>query len=353
MTGTRVSAARLTTFAADLLSAAGLDSDKSDVVAAVLVEADLLGHTTHGLALLPDYLEEIVQGRMTAEGEPAFLSQSPGSLVWDGLRLPGPWLVTRAAEIAGERAALSGTFSVVIRRSHHIACLAAYLRSVTDRGLMIMIASSDPNTASVAPFGGTRRLITPNPLAVGIPTGGMPILIDISMSTTTNAMTARAWAENCPLPGAWILDAKGKATDDAEAFFSDPPGSILPLGGLDLGYKGFALGLMIEALTGALGGFGRADPKEGWGASVFVQVMDPRRFAGREAFERQMTWLADGARAGPPALGHERVRLPGERGLHLRERQLAQGVALHGSTMPRLLAWAERFAIDARDMATA
>ena len=323
-----------------------MSRDKSEVIAAVLLEADLLGHTTHGLALLPDYLEEIVQDRMKANGEPAILSQSPGSLVWDGLRLPGPWLVTRAAEIAAGRAASTGTFTVVIRRSHHIACLAAYLKPVTDRGLMIVIASSDPNAASVAPFGGTRRLITPNPLAVGIPTGGMPILIDVSMSTTTNAMTARARAENRVLPGAWILDAEGRATDDPAAFFADPPGSILPLGGLDLGYKGFALGLVIEALTGALGGHGRADRKEGWGASVFVQVMDPRRFAGREAFERQMAWLADAARASPPAIGHADVRLPGERGLRLRESQLAQGVVLHGSIMPRLLAWAERLAVD-------
>jgi L-lactate dehydrogenase len=103
--------------------------------------------------------------------------------------------VTRAVEKAMERAPEQGSFTIVIRRSHHIACLAAYLKSVTDRGMLLLLASSDPNTESVAPFGGTRRLITPNPLAVGIPTGGDPILIDISMSATTNGMTARARAE--------------------------------------------------------------------------------------------------------------------------------------------------------------
>lgn len=347
MSAVRHDAVILKAFAADLLAKAGLDRDKSETVAHVLVEADLLGHTTHGLALLPDYLEESVGGHMTTEGDPDVISQSPGALVWDGRRLPGPWLVTRAAEIAAEKAAQVGTFTVAIRRSHHIACLAAYLKPITDRGLMILVASSDPNSASVAPFGGTRRLITPNPLAVGIPTGNFPLLIDISMSTTTNAMVARTRAEKRDLPGPWILDGKGRASTSPEAFFADPPGSILPLGGLDLGYKGFALGLLIEALTGGLAGFGRADPKEGWGASVFVQVIDPARFAGGDAFTRQTGWLAEEALAGPPAIGHDEVRLPGMRALQLRESQLASGVILHGSIMPRLLAWAERLKVKA------
>lgn len=337
--------ARLSTFAAGLLAKAGLVPERARTVADVLIEADFLGHTTHGLALLPDYLNELVEGRMAATGEPVVVAEAPASLVWDGQRLPGPWLVARAAEIAAERAAAEGTFSVVIRRSHHIACLAAYLKPVTDRGMMIVVASSDPNTASVAPFGGTERLITPNPLAAGIPTGGDPILIDISMSTTTNAMTARARNEKRHLPSPWLIDNTGVATSDPEVFFTDPPGSILPLGGTDLGYKGFALGLLIEALTGGLAGFGRADPKEGWGASVLVQVTDPARFGGRAAFERQMGWLAETALAGKPATGHDAVRLPGQRGLRLREKQVAEGVTLHASILPRLQPWAERLGV--------
>jgi L-lactate dehydrogenase len=329
-----------------LLEQTGLPTDKSEVVASVLLEGDLLGHTTHGLALLSDYIDELVQGRMAIAGEPEIVTESPATAVWDGRRLPGPWLVTRAVEKAAERAQEQGSFTIVIRRSHHIACLAAYLKAVTDRGMMLLLASSDPNTESVAPFGGTRRLITPNPLAVGIPTGGDPILIDISMSATTNGMTARARAVKQMLPHAWILDGAGNPTRDPVAFFSDPPGSILPLGGMDSGYKGFALGLMIEALTAALGGFGRADPKEGWGASVFVQVIDPARLASRPAFERQMQELVTRALAGPVAAGHDSIRLPGQRGLRQREQQLESGVVLHGSIMPRLAAWAKKFDVE-------
>lgn len=343
----RPTAAVLSAFAARLLEGAGLTRERAGVVADVLLEADLLGHTTHGLALLPDYLTELTEGRMAATGDPSVVSEAPSAMVWDGGRLPGPWLVTQAALLASERAASQGTYTVVIRRSHHIACLAAYLKPITDRGQMIIVASSDPNTASVAPFGGTERLITPNPLAAGIPTGGDPVLIDISMSTTTNAMTARARNEKRQLPGLWLIDNAGVPTSDPEVFFAEPPGSILPLGGVDLGYKGFALGLLIEALTGGLAGFGRADPKEGWGASVMVQISDPARFAGREAFEKQMHWLVDAALAGPPVTGHDTVRVPGQRGLRLRKLQLANGVDLHPSILPRLQPWATRYGIEA------
>ena len=78
------------------------------------------------------------------------------------------------------------------------------------------------------------------------------------------------------LPHAWVQDARGTPTDDPRVLFEEPKGTLLPLGGLEAGHKGYALALMIEAMTAALAGFGRADPKEGWGATVFVQVLDPR-----------------------------------------------------------------------------
>lgn len=336
----------LNRFARDLLAAAGIPAEKAVVVAEILLAADLLGHDTHGLALLPAYLKEIAEGRMEASGDYALLSKRPGCAVWDGRRLPGPWLVSEAIALAAERAPAIGTFTVVIRRSHHIGCLAAYLKPVTDRGLMVLIASSDPSVVSVAPFGGTARLYSPNPLAAGIPTSGDPILIDVSMSTTTIGMTSRARAEGKLLPHAWILDAGGNATRDPEAYFADPPGSILPLGGMESGHKGFALGLLIEALTSGLAGYGRADSPDGWGASVFVQVTDPEAFGGVAGLRREMDHLADSAHASPPAAGHSAVRLSGEAGLRRRREQLDGGVRLHAAIMPALTPWAERLSID-------
>ena len=335
----------LLAYAVRLLAAAGLAPDRAAIVAGVLLEGDLMGHTTHGLALLPGYLKALSDGSMAALGEPEVVSDRGASVLWDGKRLPGPWLVVQAIGQALERAAAHGTATIVIRRSHHIACLAAYLTRVTDRGMMVVLQSSDPSVASVAPFGGTRSLITPNPIAAGFPTDGEPVLMDISTSTTTNGLTGRLKAEGRVLDHPWLLDAAGHPTPDPAVLFTDPPGTILPLGGTDHGHKGYALGLLVEAMTAALGGFGRADPAEGWGAAVFLQVIDPAAFGGSGAFLRQTTWLADAARATPPAPGVDAVRLPGARGLALRRKQMAEGVLLYPSILPALEPWAERLGV--------
>ncbi len=98
-------------------------------------------------------------------------------------------------------------------------------------------------------------------------------------------------------------------------------------------------------MTAALSGFGRADPKEGWGATVFVQALDPRAFGGLDAFRRQMDWLVDACHDATPRPGGPRVRLPGERGLALMREQLAAGVALHPTILPSLEPWAEKLAV--------
>ena len=341
----RYSADALIAFGHALLHKAGGRDDIARDVATVLVEGDLLGHNTHGLALLPGYLAEIDNGAMAKSGEPTIITARPATQAWDGNRLPGPWLTLRALDAAMAMADACGTGTVVIRRSHHIACLAAYLRRVTDRGRMALIYCSDPATHSVAPFGGVSSVFTPNPFAAGIPTSGDPILLDISASYTTNGMTARLHKAGEKLPHPWVQDAQGNATSDPGVLFNEPKGTLLPLGGLEGGHKGYALALLVEAMTGGLAGFGRADPSEGWGATVFVQVLDPAAFGGGEPFTRQMDWLVGACHDATPRPGVARVRLPGENGLQRRRDQVANGVALFPAIMPSLQPWAEKLGV--------
>ncbi|WP_043337285.1 Ldh family oxidoreductase [Belnapia moabensis] len=333
---TRYAAADLNTLAAALFTAGGMDADKAAVVAEILVEGDLMGHDTHGLALLPPYLDGLASGDMQGRGEPQILSGTPVAETWDGGKLPGPWLVRRAGDLAGARAAEFGLAAVAIRRCHHIGCLAAYLPRLVERGLVAQIWSSDPATASVAPWGGTRRIITPNPLAAGWPGPDGPVMIDISMSITTNGMTARRRAEGTRFPFDALLTAEGQPTDDPEAFFQD--GTLLPLGGMAAGHKGFGLGLLVEALTSGLAGHGRAEAPAGWGANVFVLVIDPARFGGAEGFLRESGWITEAVRTNPPARGGQPPRLPGERAWQRRAEAMARGVTLHPSIPPALAA---------------
>ena len=104
--------------------------------------------------------------------------------------------------------------------------------------------------------------------------------------------------------------------------------------------------MLIEAMTGGLSGFGRADPAEGWGATVFVQAIDPTAFGGTEAFARQMDWLVDACHDASPRPGGPRVRIPGESGLARYREQRTNGVALHPTIMPALRVWATKLAVD-------
>ena len=333
----RYDAAALLAFATGLFCHAGLPDERAEVVAATLVEGDLLGQTTHGLALLGAYLDEVAAGRIVGAGEPAVVAETPVAQTWDGGRLPGPFLVRRAADWASDAARTFGIGAVAIRRSGHIGCLAAYVERIARRGQLLLLACSDPSTASVAPFGGTERVITPNPVAAGWPTGGAPVVMDVSTSITTNGMTARLAKEGRQFGHPCLLDAAGQPTTDPAAFFTTPPGTLLPLGGVEAGHKGYALGLLIEALTSALAGHGRADRVSDWGASVFVQVIDPGRFAGRPAFERETGWLADAIHANPAADARKPPRMPGERALARKAQQVRDGVELH-PTIPPVLA---------------
>ncbi len=341
----RHAAADLISFATQLLKSAGLDQSKSSAVAEILVEGDLLGHTTHGLTLLAPYLAELEKGGMEKSGEPQVIADFPAAVTWDGRRLPGPWLVLRAIDLAVARARKNGTCTVIIRRSHHIACLAAYLQRVTDAGLMLMLTCSDPTVASVAPHGGLRGIFTPNPLAAAWPTDKDPVMLDVSMSITTNGLVNRRHAEKRSLDGEWVVDAEGRPTRDPAVLFADPAGAILPIGGLDHGHKGYALGLLVEALSCGLAGHGRADPAEGWSAAVFLQVLDPALFGGKEGFQRETSHLAALCRATPPRPGVDCVRLPGEGGLSRRATQLAQGVELYPGILSALTPWSQRYGV--------
>lgn len=340
----RFAIAPLAGFVEGLFSAAGLDYDKAAMVAEILIEADMMGHSTHGLALAPAYLDAATTGSMTRSGEPDVVVDRGACITWRGKRLPGPWLTARAVDLALDRIKTYGTVTVAISDSHHIGALAAYLPRATRRGCMLMIASSMPSLAGVAPFGGTRPVFTPNPMAAGIPTEGDPILLDVSASITTLNMSKQLAKAGKHFPQPWALDTQGNPSDDPDVVIRQG-GTLLPVGGLDHGHKGYSWAILVEALSQGIAGFGRADGPAGTSVSVFIQVIDPDAFGGQAGFKRQMSWLGDACRNNPPRPGVDAVRVPGERASALKRQALEEGVALSPSIVAGLSIWADRFSM--------
>lgn len=326
----------LVDFATTLFVKAGLSGDRARIVGQTLVDGDVMGHSTHGLRLLAPYIKELETGEMKKTGEPEVVNDQGATITWEGNYLPGPWLVNKAIDVCLERIEYHPMVTVAIRRSHHIGCLATYPERATRKDLMMLLYNSDPHSKSVAPFGGIQPVYSPSPIAGGIPTEGDPIVFDISTSTTAHGFVLRSHEEGKKLPGKWMLDSKGIATDDPSGLVANPPSTILPLGGMDAGHKGFALGLLVEALTAGLSGHGRLEGTTTWGGSVLIQIINPDAFAGKEAFKKQMQHVVDLCKAVDARPDSEGVRMPGERAFALRRDFLHHGVVLHPTIMPGL-----------------
>lgn len=340
----------LTDWAKRLLTGRGLASDKAESVAATLVEGDLLGHDTHGLALLGPYARKVDEGVLAKDGTVTLISDFPAAKLWDGNNLPGPWLTHEAVKAASTAAKTYGTATITVRKSGHIACLAAYLEAPARQGFIVEILSSDPSVATVAPFGGTKALFTPNPLAFAIPTGGDPIMIDISASITTNGMSARLAKQGKRFPFKWLLDANGQPTDDPTVH--DSGGTIQLLGGTEVGHKGYGLALLVEAMTGGLAAYGRAESPTDWGATFIVRVSDPRAFGGLDGFNRELDWLVRACQENPPVDPARPVRLPGARGLARKKAALTDGLILHDDVLAQIEALAAEAEIPLPDALT-
>lgn len=333
----------LLAFARSALAGMGVAPAIAAVMAERVLDADLHGHSTHGMRLLSRYLAALDAGTMAREGEIEVVSDRGGAALWDGHMLPGHYVLDTAVRRALERVRTHGAVTIAIRRSDHAGALQVYLPQATAAGCMILIWATDTQMRSVAPFGGLDPVLTSEPVAIGIPTGGEPILIDISTSLSSNAAVKRALARGERMPSDVLLDGHGNPTDDPAVLEADPPGTILPLGGLEHGYKGFGLALAVSALALGLPGWGRTAAGKTQG--ILVQLLDPAAFGGTEAFRREADWMVEASHGSRVRPGDAPVRLPGERALALARRQRATGVRLAAEVPTGLAEWAERLGV--------
>ncbi|MFC6632730.1 Ldh family oxidoreductase [Microbulbifer taiwanensis] len=341
----RYDATELQNFASQLFQRAGLARERAEVMANVFLQADLLGFTTHGINRVASNLRWLLDGESRREGEPVVLADRGNCFNWDADFLPGPWVLTRAIEQALQRLPEQGVVTATIRRSQHIACLAAYLPPIVEAGHVAILTCSTPAENTVSPQGSRDPLFSANPIAFAAPAGDYPLLFDISMSVTAGGYVARAAREGRKMPSQCLKDSDGNLSDDPGAF--ENGGSILPVGGADHGYKGAALSAMLEVLSMALGGYGRADASakdDDEANSVFLQIIDPRVFGQRADFLRQTAALCnlwENSRSD----GDAPVRVPGQRAWAARAQQLKEGVELYPTIVQDLQPWAEKLKV--------
>lgn len=338
----------LLNFGTALFKAAGLSQQRAETMASVFLEADLLGFTTHGMNRIAHNLRWLENGSSRIDGDPIVLAETSNLFNWDANFLPGPWVVTQAIEQCMTRVKTAGIVSATIRRSQHIACLGAYCPKIAEAGYVAMITCSTPTEHTVCAHGGIEPVFSANPLAFVAPAPNYPILFDVSMCITAGGYVTRAKREGTRLPGKFLKDREGNASDNPAVFFDDPAGSIMPIGGESHGYKGYALTMMTEILSMALGGYGRADDVEqdGEANSVFIQMINPDAFGPMPAFLRQTQAIKAMCENSSHKLGEEAVRVPGQRAWNRRLDQMENGVELYPTIMEDLKLWADEFEVN-------
>ncbi|MEQ8861008.1 MAG: Ldh family oxidoreductase [Pseudomonadales bacterium] len=344
--GERYAAAALEEFSTALFRGAGLAEERARALARTFVDADLLGFTTHGLQRVPINLQWLADGVTQRTGEPRVCSDRAAAFSWDASFLPGPWVLRQAVAEAMRRARSGGIAAATLARCTHVACLAAYLVPVIEAELVAMLMVSTPDERFISPFGARQAVFSNNPIAFCAPTSTAPLLFDVSMAITAGGQVARAAREGRRLPEPCLKTADGAASDDPAVMDDDPPGTVMPIGGLGHGHKGYALTLMTEVLSQALGGHGRSNAAgEGEANSVYLEIIDPRAFAPWADYLREVDHLVAACRGATPDVPDDPVRVPGARAWARRRDALERGLVPYPGVIDAMRPWAERFGV--------
>jgi len=181
-------------------------------------------------------------------------------------------------------------------------------------------------------------------MAIAYPTNEDPVIIDISASITTNNMIADKIVKNELFEFNCLLTSEGLPTNDPKEV-QDKNGTVMPLGGLEYGHKGFGLALGIEALSQGLSGSGRSKKPKFMNLSTFIQVIDPEAFSGLVAFKNEMSFLTEQCLNNPPIDNNKKVRMPGQSALRKRKKAMKEGITLSPETNNTLIEISRKFEI--------
>jgi LDH2 family malate/lactate/ureidoglycolate dehydrogenase len=307
-----VDAQRLTSTVADIFTAVGIATADAQVVAADLVAADLEGIASHGVMLVPMYIERINKGSVSRRSAGEVVSDRGGAIVIDAGNALGQLTSRQAVMLAVTRAKEIGLVAVTVRNGFHFGTAGRYARMIAEQNCVGLVLSN--TRPLMPPPGGAEALVGNNPIAVALPsTGEFPVEADMALSATAMGKIRLAASAGHRIPEDWAVDSQGRPTTDPTAAIN---GMLLPAAGP----KGFGLAFVIDLLCGGLsdGAVGAevrplyGDPAEPYRCSHFFLAIDAGHFPAGERFAQRVRDQAirvSGSKRGP---GGERLYAPGE-----------------------------------------
>ena len=297
-----------------LFRAAGCRDDDGKAVVDHLVESNLFGHDSHGVIRFYEYAKAIREGRFKPSGRPEIVRDHPAVAVVDAGGAMGQVGAIFATNLAIEKAEVCGVGSVALRNTSHIGRVGAYPLMAAREGYLAQIFVNAGHLGyQIAPFGGIEGRLSTNPLAFAAPRRhAEPIMVDMTTSVVAEGKVRTALNRGLQVPAGWLIDSEGNPTTDPADFKANPPGAILPLGGV-VAHKGTGLGLMVEVLGGALSGLGCANGSRIMKSNgVFLNVFNIEYYVDREEFYDELESLFAHLKSSKLAPGFDEILLPGE-----------------------------------------
>ena len=322
----------------NVFRALGISDAESEIVTRSMVDANLVGHDSHGVIHLPKYVDEIETALIRPGATIEMKRESPSVAVLDGNWGFGPVIATHAMELAIEKAKATDVSTVTISRSNETGRLGGYvLNAAAENMIGILTVNDHGGGQNVAPYGGIEGRLSTNPLACAIPVEGRePILLDMSTSVVAAGKVRVQRHRKEPAPEGWLIDASGNPTTNVEDFYGSPSGALLPFGGI-AAQKGFGLSIVVDILSGALSGAG-CTSQEGSrvGNGVFITVINISSFVDLSDFNAEVNRFIDYIKSSKRLPGVEAIRIPGERGRDEQERREREGIFVEDSTWEQI-----------------
>ena len=336
----RATADQLRRVTSAIIKAGGSVQAEADLVADHLVLANLFGHDSHGVGMVPAYVRHRLAGLVVPNTRAKVVKDDGGLLMFDGGRGYGRCVAGEAMAAAIARCRDTGVVALTLANAHHIGRVGAYGELASAAGLVslhfVNVADHKP---SVAPFRGTDARFVTNPVCIALPGTDKqaPLLLDMATSAIAMGKVRVARNEGKLVPEGILLDQRGRPTQDPNVMYTDPRGALLPFGG----HKGYALALVTELLAGGLSGGPTIQPGNarmgGTINNMFAIVVDPARLAGTDWLRREIDGFLDYVKASPPADPSAPVLFPGQPERLAREERVRTGVYVDATTWDEII----------------
>ena len=322
---------------AAIFHAAGCETEETERIAAHLVEANLVGHDSHGVIRILPYVQWLRDGKVVANRTIQVVFENDVIAVVDGQFGFGQTIGEQAMRLGIEKSARHGVAVIALRNSGHLGRIGDWPLMAAQAGkLSLHFVNTTGAGILVAPHGGINRRLSANPIAAGVPVPGRPpLLLDISACTIAEGKIRVALNKGVVVPEGCLIDAAGRPTTDPRVFYADPPGAILSIAG----HKGYGLGVLCEVLAGALTGGGCSNPANAGRVvnGMLSILLDPSRFQDDAAFgaevERFVAWVKSSARA----TSDGDILMPGEIEERTKAQRLRDGIDLDATTWAQII----------------